>query len=814
MLQNYFTTAFRNLQKNRVFTFINLVGLSLGLSAFILIFQYVSFEKSVNGFHKNLPNLYRVLLEVSFLNETNTWESVPPALGPLAKDNFGEVDSYCRVIAGSGNGIVTRDEAGKEELKSFREERIVYADANFFDVFSFPILKGNASGISKPNMVAISQSTAIKYFEKENPLGKVLTLNNQFGTTLFTVTSIYKDFPSNSDLHYDIVLSLQTLAKPSNLNGNDWANLESMDTQFIETYLVTKSGTNYLALENKLNEVKKKLKPEAMELIRLQPVANMHLPQSLTDYYTTFASLKFIYILQGISILIIIIAWFNYINLSTGSAIKRAKEVGIRKVIGASKSQLVRQFLGESFLLNLCALLIALALINIVQPAYNQLIDKDLSLALLIEGRFWILGLVIILLGSLASGAYTSFALSSFKPSETLKGVFSKSKKGQWMRTSLVVFQFSISIVLIAATLILFRQLHYLQNKDLGMKLEQLVVLSEPELRMDTTFKSRALGFLNELQQQSFVSDYSMSGTVPGQWYNYSGNGYTRNNPQPGDEKINYEITFIDDRYFNIYQIDLLAGKPFTSLDCAVRSRDNNKMIINERAASLFGFESANEAIGQFVINENRKYEVTAVVKDYHHLSPQRMIEPVIFFPMLNSKYFTVKISTEQVQSNMASLEVLYKKYFPGNPFDFFFVNDTYNQQYTSQQQYGNIFTIASTLAIFIACLGLFGLATFTVEQRVKEIGVRKVLGASIPQITILISKDFAKLVFLSILIATPISWYGMDQWLQDFAYRIDITWWIFGIAGGIALLIALITVSSQAINAALSNPVHSLRSE
>lgn len=814
MLQNYFTTAFRNLQKNPVFTFINLVGLSLGLSAFILIFQYVNFEKSVNGFHQNLPNLYRVLFEVSFLNETNTWESVPPAIGPLAKANFGEVDSYCRVIAGSGNGIMLYEKPGQSESKSFREDRIVYADGNFFEVFSFPTILGNAAGIKQPNTVAISQSTAIKYFEKENALGKVLTLNNQFGTTLFSVTSIYEDFPSNSDLNYDMVLSLQTLANPANLNGNDWANLESMDTQFIETYLVTKSGTDYLVLENKLNDAKKRLKPDAMELIRLQPFANMHLPQSLTDYYTTFASLKFLYILQGIAILIIVIAWFNYINLSTGSAIKRAKEVGIRKVIGASKSQLVRQFLGESLLLNLCAFFIALAIINIIQPGYNQLIDKDLSLLLLIEGRFWIIGLIIILLGSLVSGAYTSFALSSFKPAETLKGVFSKSKKGQWMRTSLVVFQFSISIVLIASTLILFRQLHYLQNKDLGMKLDQLVVLSEPELRMDTTFKSRAVGFLNELQQQAFVSDYSMSGTVPGQWYNYSGNGYTRNNPQPGDEKINYEITFIDDRYFNIYQIKLLAGKAFTTADCAVRSRDNTKMIINERAASLFGFGSASQAIGQIVINENSKYEITAVVKDYHHLSPQRVIEPVIFFPMLNSKYFTVKISTERAQSNMASLESLYKKYFPGNPFDFFFVDEKYNQQYKSEQQYGSIFTIASTLAIFIACLGLFGLATFTVEQRVKEIGVRKVLGANISQITFLISKDFVKLVFLSIILAIPISWYGMDQWLQDFAYRIDITWWIFGVAGGIALLIALVTVSSQAIKAALSNPVHSLKSE
>jgi putative ABC transport system permease protein len=815
MLRNYFLIARRNLLKNPVFSFINVIGLSLGMAAFILIFQYISFEKSVNGFHAHLPNIYRVLFEVSFQGETHTWESVPPALGPLAKDQFAEVNTYCRVIAGSGNGVVSVDNSLNKEPKSFREEKIVYADGNFFQVFSFGQQLGNANGIELPNTVAISKASALKYFEQENPIGKVLTLNNQFGKTLYTVTSVYADFPANSDLQYDMVFSLQTLANPANLNGNSWASLESLDTQFIETYLMLNAAADYRSVEQKLNAAKKKLKPNAEEIIRLQPMANMHLSSSLSDYYITSGNLKFIYILQGIAILIVVIAWFNYINLSTAASLKRAKEVGIRKVNGATRSQLIKLFLGESFFMNLSAFLIALAIVNIVQKIYNELIGKNLSLHVLTESPFWLVGLLMLLLGSVGSGAYTAFALSSFKPSETLKGIFSKSSRGNVLRKSLVVFQFTISIILIASTLILYRQLSYMQNKDLGVKVDQLVVLSGPEVIADTTIKTRTRAFRNELNQQAFVADQSMSGSVPSAWYNYATSGFTKTNPQPGDEKINYSIMYIDEHFLPLYEIKILAGRNFIQEDFSKGFTNNDKMIINERACKLLGFESAEKAVGQNIITEgNKKYEIKAVINDYHHQSLQKSIEPLIIYPMYNAHYFTVKISTDHVQENMKQLEKLYKNYFPGNPFEFFFVDENYNKQYQAEQQYGATFTIASALAIFIACLGLFGLASFTVEQRIKEIGIRKVLGASVFQISKLVSKDFLVLVTVSILIATPVSWYAMNQWLQGFAYRTEIVWWLFGVAGLVAVIIALVTVSSQAIKAAVSNPVESLRSE
>jgi putative ABC transport system permease protein len=813
MIYNYIAIALRALRKNPVFTTIHLLGLSLGMAAFILIFQYISFEKSVNGFHANLPNLYRVLFEVSYSGKTFTWESVPPTIGPLAKDQFAEVNGYCRVMAGSTNGVVSYQPDQQAEPVTYSEEKIVYADGNFFTVFSFPTVEGDAKGIEKPNTVALSRSLSSKYFSDSNPLGKVITLNNQFGKTLYTVTSVYENFPANSDLQYDMVFSLETLANPANLNGNDWANLESMNSQFIETYLLIKDSKASAALEDKLNDAKKKIRPEAPELIRLQALADMHLPRSLSDYYTTFGSLKFTYILQLIGVLIVAIAWFNYINLSTAGAIKRAKEVGIRKVIGASKAQLIRQFMGESFILNVCAFLLALVLVNLVQPIYNELTQKELTLSLLVQDKFWITGLLLILFGSLASGAYTSFALASFKPSETLKGVFGSSFKGQWLRKSLVVFQFGISIVLIASTFVLYRQLQFMQQTELGVKLDQLVVLGDPKVLTDTTFKSRTLAFKNEIVQQSFVEDLSLSGSVPGTWYNYNTVGFTKTNPQPDDEKINYAVTYIDDRYLSIYEIGIAAGRTFTPEECS-NSKEHKKIMMNERAAELLGFESAEQAIGQKILNGEGQFEVTGVVKDYHHQSLQKAIEPVLFFPRYNTHYFTVKISTEQIQGNMSQLESLYKKYFPGNPFEFFFADEKYNQQYKTEQQYGLIFSIASSLAIFIACLGLFGLAAFTVEQRIKEIGVRKVLGASVSQIAILLSKDFIVLVFVAIFIATPLAWYAMSQWLEGFAYRTEITWWIFVGAGAVAILIALITVSSQAIKAAMSNPVESLRSE
>jgi putative ABC transport system permease protein len=669
--------------------------------------------------------------------------------------------------------------------------------------------------LKEPNTVAISESIAKKYFDKENALGKVITLNNQFGKTLYTVTAVYADMPENSDFRYDVVFSLQTLANKANLNGNeDWANLDGLGSQWLKTYLLLQPDAKPSVVEAKVMEIKSKMNPDNTDAIKLQPFANQHLAEALGDRMPTTGSLGFIYLLTGISVLILLIAWFNYINLSTAGSLKRAKEVGIRKVAGASKMQLVRQFLGESLVMNLTGLLLALVLVNLVQGTYNYFIGKELSFAVFQQGNLWALGIGLIVVGSIGSGAYTSFALSSFRPSQTLKGIFSKSGEGIWLRKALVIFQFTISIVLIASTIILLRQLQFVQNKNLGMQLNQLLVINGPEVGKDETFKGRSAGFDNELSQLGFIQGYCRTGNVPTDGYNFSTAGITKQNPLPGDEKLGYSMITVDYRYLKTYSIDLVAGKNLTEEMGNGGWSDITKLMVNEKAARQLGFVDNEDAVGQKVVWGEKEYELIGVVKDYHHLSLHQGIDPIIFLPRNNGGYYTTKIAIQNISANVAALDKLFKKYFPGNPFDYYFINDKYNEQYKTEQQYGTLFSIASGLAISIACLGLFGLATFTVEQRIKEIGIRKVLGASAIQITKLVSRDFLVLVVVSIFVATPLSWYAMNQWLLGFAYQTEITWWIFGIAGIVAVLIALITVSSQAIKAAVSNPVNSLRSE
>lgn len=808
MLYNYIKIAYRSLVKNPVFSFINIAGLSLGITGFILILQYLSFETSVNKFHKNLPDLYRVINESK---EGEVWDYTPPVLAKMAKQQFGEINNYCRIAENVGNGFVTFKEG--QELKSFKETSVGLVDGSFFEMFSFTIEQGNALSLKNSGTVALSSTIAKKYFNDQNPIGKVLTVKNEFGENLFTIVAVFKDFPGNSDLQFNILLSLETLANPANLHGSDWANLEGTSS-YLTTYLQLQPKTEVTFFESKVNEYKKQIQPDDESALRLQPFKTVHLAASLDDYYPHSGNLGLIYLLSAVALLILLIAWFNYINLSTAGALKRAKEVGVRKVVGANKLQLIGQFLGESLLLNLIGFSFAFVLVNLSQSIFNQAIGKQLSLSSLTENSFWIPGFLLLLIGSIASGAYTAFALSSFSPAQTLKGVFSKSTRCVALRKGLVVFQFSISILLISSTFILFKQLNYMQNEELGMNIKKLLVINGPQLGQDSTYQQRKESFKNELGQTNFIEKYSGSASVPTEGYNYSTSGITRLNPLPEDSKLSYSIAYIDNSFFPTYEIPFVAGQNFSLEDCSKKWNDTDRIILNERSVLLLGFNSAEEAVDQRITWEGKQYEIKGVIKDYHHMSLHQSISPIVFVPRLASGFFTIKLTTQNIQDNIVYLEKIYKEYFPGNPFEFFFVDDNYNRQYQTEQQYAQLFTAASFLAIFIACLGLLGLAMFTVEQRTKEIGIRKILGANVSQVTSLLSKDFLILVVISILIASPIAWWAMDIWLQQFAYKTKITVWIFLSTGLITMLIALITVASQAIKVAVSNPVDSLRTE
>ncbi|WP_428654474.1 ABC transporter permease [Runella sp.] len=809
MLQNYLKIAFRNLVRNKVYSFINIAGLAMGIAAFLLILEYVSHEKSFNQFHAGLPNMYRLLNEDP---KGITWGEVEPGWASRAKQRFPDIKAYCRFADGIAQGIVKK-EGAKDE--SFRERNIAYVEGNFFSFFSFPLKAGQAKSLAKPNTIFVSETTAKKYFGTQNPMGKVMILSNQFGTTPFTVEGVYTDMPDNSDIRYDMVFSLETLTIAGNLEGNDWANTENIDSQYTNLFFQLNKGVNPTAFEAKLTAMRNELGKEKDGVrFRLQAFKNVHLAASLNDTLLTLGNLKYVYMLGGIAFLILVIGWFNYINLSTANSLKRANEVGVRKVIGATQGHLIKQFLGESMLVNSLGFALAFVLVALLQPFFNELLDKPLSLKTLGYSTVWIWGLAIVVVGSLASGAYTAFALSNFNPIKTLKGKLTRTSKGAFLRKSLVVAQFSISITLVLATMVIYNQLNYMQSQNLGMNTQQLLVVRGPEIGKDSTYKLRKNAFWNELTQQSFVKDYCTSGSIPSGWYNFSTAGFTQPNSKSGDEFKTYSFAIIGERFLKTYEIGLKAGRNFTAEECNVEWNQNSKVLLNERAIQQLGFTSPEQAIRTKIKWDERYLEIIGVVKDYHHTGLQKAIDPIIFYPQNNNAYFTIRLTADRMPEKIAALDKLYKNYFTGNPFDYFFVDENFNKLYVSEQQYSNIFTTASLWAIFIACLGLFGLATFTVESRTKEIGIRKVLGASVTSITALLSKDFLLLVLVAIFIASPIAYYFMDKWLQDFAYRISISWWVFAAAGGLAVLVAFFTVGFQSIKAALMNPVKSLKTD
>lgn len=808
MLIRYIKIAWRNLVRNKIYSAINIAGLALGITAFLLILEYVSFEKSFNKFHVKIGETYRLINEDT---KGGTWAQVEPGWADKAKQNFPEIVDYCRFEEGISQGIVRID---GDNARPFRENTIGYAEKNFFSFFSFPLQKGTAAAFSEPNAVFISSATAEKYFGKADPINKSLSLFNQFGEAKYSVKGIYT-IPENSDIRYDMVFSLETMGKQAKQSGNSWAELDNLNSQYLYTYFRLAEGARVAELEQKLTGIRNTLKKDKDGVVfKLQSLANIHLSPKLNDNYPTTGNLKYVYVLSSIAFLILLIAWFNYINLSTANSLKRANEVGVRKVMGATQGSLIMQFLWESILVNGLALGIALVLIILVQPLFNQVMGKNISLGSIADSPAWIWGLSLLVLGSLVSGFYTAYSLSGFNPVQTLKNKLNKTSKGGFLRKALVVSQFAISISLVLATILIYQQLQFMKNEKLGMNPNQLLVIRGPEIGLDSSFNQRKNAFVNQVQQESFVQHFTSSGSYPGGWYNFTTSGFTQPSSKPGDEVKPYSFAIIDHHYLDTYEIKLKAGRNFTESETAVDWNDNSKVMLNEKGIRELGFASPEEAVNKKIKWDERWLDIIGVVGDYHHMGLQRSIEPIIFYPQQSSAYLTLKLTSTDLPKQIARLESIYKQSFAGNPFEYFFIDENFNKQYLAEMQYGQMFTAAAIWAIVIASLGLFGLTTFSVETRTKEIGIRKVLGASVADITGLLSGDFLKLVLVAAIIAFPVAWYLMHGWLQDFAYRISIKWWVFALAGSIAILIAFSTIAIQAIKAALSNPVKNLRTE
>ena len=808
MLRNYSKIAYRNLLKNKVYSLVNIGGMAMGIAAFILILEYVSLEKSVDKFHTQIEQTYRLLNESP---KGDMWKEHAPGWADLIKKRIPEIKEFCRFDDGNGKGVVRSN----DKNVSFKEERVSYAEGNFFTFFSFALTAGRPEDFDKPNIVFISENHANKYFGNENSIGKILILSNQFGTQNYTVGGIFKNIGENSSINYDMFFSLQTLKNPANLNGNDWADLENLDSQYIDTYFSLTDNSDYTKVEDKLNALRKEFDQDSDGAIfRLQPFSEVHLGASFDDKFPHSGDVKYVYMLIGIAFLILLIAWFNYINLSTANAMKRASEVGVRKVIGATQSNLVYQFLCESIFVNLCAVILAGIIIVMIQPLFNDLMGKSMSVKHLAATPMWMMSLGVMIVGSLAVGTYTAYLLSKFNPVKTLKGKMAKSSGGVFLRKSLVISQFGISIALVLATVLIYSQLQYMKNRDKGLDINQLLVINGPEIGKDSTYAQRKTAFFNELERQSFVKDYAGSGSVPSKGYNFRTGGFTQPGSKAGDETKAYAFSIVSERYFDAYGVNLVAGRNFTNAECNVEWNDNSKVILNETAAKELGFASADDAVRTKVKWDERYLDVVGVIKDYNHLSLKNKIDPIIFYPQASSEYITVRLTPENMSDKIGSLEGLYKQYFQGNPFEYAFIDENFNKSYAIEQQYGALFSIAAIWAIFIACLGLFGLATFTVESRTKEIGVRKVLGASIPSIIQLLSKDFVVLIAIALIISSPIAYFLIEKWLGNFPYRIDIEWWHFAVTGIIAFLFPILSMSYQATKAALMNPVKSLKTE
>lgn len=819
MFKNYFKTAWRNLRKNKTFSLINIAGLSIGMAACLLILQYVSFELSYDQFNKNAADIYRVVNDryqngKLIQHGTITYS----AIGKAMQDDFPEAINHVRVEP-QGPAIITYNN------KKIGEQNGLAVDNSFFSMFSYPIIAGNATApLSQPHTVILTEALAKKIFEiKENNFQGLIGKGIMLGTdsTPFKITAICKNAPENSHLYFDFLTSYLTLYS----GENSWkeADYDFTNSDFWH-YIQLKPGTGYKALQSKFDAFSQRhfqgnKISGSDEKFYLQPLSKAHLYSDFEYEIGKTASANVVWGLLIVAVLIIIIAWVNYINLATAKSLDRAKEVGIRKVSGATKQQLIRQFLTESFIINIVALLFALLIVTLFQQSFNSLVQHQLSLSYLFQkglNGFNISGALIalILLGILVSGFYPAFVLSSFRPVLVLKGKFTTSTKGIALRKALVIGQFAITVALIIGSIIIYRQMQFVNRQNLGMNISQLLIVKPPELTAwDSTFINRENSFTDELKKITNVEAAATSWNVPGGETGRSFN--IRRADQDENTHLTMRHTGISNGFLNVYGIKMLAGRDYTYTDFNPDFDKLHNLIINESAVKALGYDTPQDAIGKTIFRGQKKWDIVGVMNDYHQKSLKYPVEPTMFMPAYSTNSaFSVKVTAKDIPETIAAIRKKFDEFFTGNLFDYYFLDEKFNGQYADDRLFGNVFAIFSGFAIFIACLGLLGLSLFATAQRTKEIGVRKVLGASVSNIVMLLSKDFIRLIIVAFLIATPVAWYVMHSWLQNYAYRIEISWWIYFAAGTLALLIALFTISFQAIKAALANPVKSLRSE
>lgn len=806
MIINHLKVAFRQLLKSKFITGVNLLGLVLGITAALFIWQYVDYEYSYDNFHENIDQVYRVRTDrvengVPFMQ----FAAGAAFAGPFLNEHFSEVKDYVKLATSSEGVFNTEDGVG------LREEKVFYAMPSIFEVFSYSLLRGNPeTSLEKPFTACLSESMARKLFGKKDPIGKTVTRN---GTDRYEITGIFADCPENAHLKFEVLLSYSTY---SDVFYEDQGTETAAYWDGFYAYLLLDEHADPEALEAKIPAaITQHYDEETSESVELhlQALADIHLTSNYLIEAEVNGDAKAVRFLSIIGMIVLFIAWLNYINLSVARSVLRSREVGVRKIVGGNRMRLVSQFLTETFVVNLLALLVSLCLVFILQPSFAALVGKPVSTALFGQPQFWLVCLAVVLIGGLLSGLYPAILVSGFNPIQALKAGFSNrsNKRGRWLQQGLVVVQFTAAVALIASTIIIYNQLQHLQNTDLGLNIDQSLIVKGPKLHSDSTYAEKAKVLNGEILQLAQVQEITGSSSIPGQDFGWTAGGVRRVGQD--DQSESFHVMQGRPNFTEVYDMEIVSGRHMSE---SMRT-DHAACLLNEKGAALLGFENSDAAVGKAIEFWGDQFTVVGVVRDFHQKSPKDVTEPLVLCSdegVYSPSYYTVKLRTEQLSSTLAGIEAVWSSVFPGDPFEFFFLDEHFNLQYEADQRFGRIFTLFSVLAIIVSCLGLFALVAFIAERKRKEIGIRKVLGASVSSIVNMLSKDFVKLVLVALLVATPLAWYFMENWLDNFAVRTDISWTIFLLAGGAAIIIAVLTMSFQGIKAAIANPIDALRNE
>ncbi len=821
MIRNLLLTALRSLKKNKFFSILNILGLAIGLAVFLLIAQYVKFERSYEDFVVNADNIYRVSLTQFTSNEQifSSAENYPGA-GLALKNDLPEVEDCARLYnMGYKNNVIITYKEAKPEAIPFKHRRFLYADSSFLPMMGYPMVAGDiTTALAEPLTAVITEQYAKMYFGNEDPIGKMLQLeDDDFNNELVRITGVLKDLPANTHLKFDILFSYKTLYTRFDEARSRYD--QSWNRKDMYTFVKLTPGTNPKSVEAKFPAIVDKYRPQlkernAREVLALQPLKSIHLTSNLSEEPETNGDERIVLFLGMIGIFVLVIAWINYINLSTAKAMERAKEVGVRKVMGAFRFQLVRQFLVESGLINLLSIIIAFLVVLLVLPSFNSLSGLSLTASYLIQPWFLSLLGLIWITGTVLSGFYPALVLSSFKPVVVLKGKLKNSLGGILLRKGLVVFQFMTSVALIAGTLIVYRQLDFMMNRNIGMNIDQVMVVERPGIapRDRTAFNSTVDVFRNELKKNESIQNMTASVTIPGKQREYKAT--VKKYRSPEDESVSMRFNSMDYTFLDVFKMQLLAGRNFSE---EFTNDPDTSVIITESASKLLGYKTPEDAVGQTLSIPGFQWDpiVVGVVNDYHQVSLKKNLDPTIFYcTAYSGEYYSLRVKTDELPKTIEHIRQSWAKAFPGNPFEYFFLDDYFNRQYENERKFGKLFTVFAALAIAVGCLGLFGLSAYTATQRTKEIGIRKVLGSTESGIFKLLSTEYLKLVTLSILLASPLVWFFMRDWVNSFPYHTTISPWIFLLSGLLVLIISLLTVSYQTIKAARANPINSLRYE